>query len=221
MGARASPHMGARATSLVGAALGGAVGGAVAIALFLAATWRMFRRAQRDPASGRYTRWVYCQTLFLLPLLPFSGVARRIAFVNGLGLPIAIHCFYAITNYALLRELVGRILRDDIGVQQRMPAVVLLGCDAAAHFAPWGLAKGMAHYLAVDAPAPAPLWLRLCIGCFTGFFHATYCRWLTGGWDPGHLYALKTTKYTMGWVHLAWVGTFLGHLVSAWWQEAT
>jgi hypothetical protein len=192
---------------------------ALAVALFLAATARMFYKAQNDPASGRYTRWVYAQTFALVPLLPFSAMARRIALVNGLSLPMAIHCFYSMTNYHLLRELGDRIVRDELGFRRRMPFVVLIAGDAVAHFGPYLIAKGVVWALA-DPPAPWGLLSRMCVGCCTGFFHATYCWGLTGQWDPSTMYDIKTTKYTMGWVHLAWVGVFVGHLISSWWQIA-
>ena len=116
--------MGARATSLVGAALGGAVAAPSPLRSFS----RPLGACSATPPQGRYTRWVYCQTLFLLQLLPFSGGAPH-RFVNGLGFPS--HPLL-LRDYSLLREQSvtssGRYWR-----QQRMPAVVLLGCDAAAH----------------------------------------------------------------------------------------
>ena len=193
------------------------MGGALALVLFLGATARMFHKAQRDVASGRYTRWVYYQVFALVPALPFSPLARRLALVNGLALPIAIHCFYSMTNYHLLRELGDRIARDEFGVQRRMPFAVLIAGDMLAHFGPWLIAKGVIWALA-DPPVRWESLSRVWVGCLTGFCHSTYCWWLTGQWDPGTIYDLKKTKYSMGRVRLAWFGVFVGHIFVSWWQ---
>lgn len=186
----------------------------VPLAVFLLAYRHMFRRSLIEPSFGRYTRWVYVQTLWLSPLMLFSPFARRLVIVNGLGMGFAIHCFYAITDYKLLREMGDRVAAKDLGIKKRVPMIVLLVGDAIVHFGVFALCSLL--FWVCGAQASSFGLARLWIGCFTGFCHSTYCWFLTGSWDPTSLYSITKTKYTLNAVKMAWVGVFLGHVFSSW-----
>lgn len=207
-------------------------------AVFLAAYASMFRLALADlKEKGKYTLWVYAQTLCLLPLLPHSSMARAIALANTFGLGLGIHAFYAVTRYRLLREF-----GDDMATQAasrlrrftgprhpagavRLPLLAYLAGDAAVHWTPFAVAmwaqarwgarrtkESTTTALAIAAPRlPSRIW----VGIVTGFFHATYCFFLTGSWDPAPLYGVSQTRYTQQDIAQAWAGLFSAHVLGA------
>ena len=197
---------------------------AVPLLLFISAYVWMYRLSLRDQSRGRYTQWAYLQLLLLLPVLPFSSAARKIAIVNSFGLGLGIHCFYAITNYRLLRFLGDRL----VGLPQWSFWSLLAG-DFIVHFGPWMLLQAaLVHFDCEEALKfsslmrwPTTMPPNLWVGVLTGLAHSTYCRLLIGHWNPIDLYngremfKSKSHAAQLKRVPLAWFGVFLGHCTAA------
>ena len=199
------------------------LGTAIPLLLFFSAYVWMYWLSLRDQSRGRYTQWAYLQLLLLLPVLPFSSAARKIAVVNSLGLGLGIHCFYAVTNYRLLRFLGDRVL----GLGWSFWS--LLVGDFIVHFGPWMLLQAALVFFDCDEALQFSSLLRwpttmppnLWVGVLTGLAHSTYCRLLIGHWTPLDLYDVrelfksKSHAAQLKRVPLAWFGVFLGHCTAA------
>tara|TARA_Y100000748_G_scaffold304169_1_gene312229 strand:+ start:9804 stop:10673 length:870 start_codon:yes stop_codon:yes gene_type:complete len=167
----------------------------------------------------QYTRWVYREIMFLMPLLPFSRLARRIATINSVGLGVGIHCLYAGTNYKLLRELGDIFFINEIG-WKRQPLYILLSADAVIHLLPWMLCHLYfrdLHFLSARVRRSS-----IFIGMMTGISHCSWCYLLTNQWNVEPLYKEKDnysfivkTKYTPTTIQLGWVSIFASHMFGA------
>jgi hypothetical protein len=165
----------------------------------------MFWLSCKNQAFAQYTAWIYVETAFLAPAMPYYSVARQIGLMNTLGMGLGIHCFYAVTGYKLLREFGANNLGPAV------PFVHLIAIDFLVHWLPciilWYLFSADWRLMATEPLDGPSLW----IGIMTGSCHSTYTYLLGHGWDPRKLYNVKKTPCSMSRICTAWLLLFVGH----------
>lgn len=193
----------------------------LSIALFWLAYGYKFQQSLRDIRHAQYTRWVYLETLCLMPAMCVCPVAREIALVNTCGLAFGSTSWYVVTKYELLREF-GDNLTGDGRAPLAFP-VLLLG-DFVYHWLPWLLLQ-YAFSSEYTCTPTTPNTSRLWIGAMTAFGHSTYIFWLNAvrrhsiafdasRWCPKEAYGVRLDTRPRQ-IFAGWFLVLCGHLAAS------